>query len=99
MGFDPRLKWERTPRKGIPLFSGLKRGQIAGLLMASGALRKIEPGQVLFNKGDPSDFMYAIVPGAFDVVDPDVPAIAEIWGSGKKSPIFAPEMWSERWDF
>ena len=65
-----RVKMGKDPQEGIPLFRGLKRGQLRAL-MASGALRKIGPGQVLFNKGDPSDFMYAIVSGAFDVVDPE----------------------------
>jgi diguanylate cyclase (GGDEF)-like protein len=64
-----RIKMGKDPEKGIPLFSGLRKTQIQALMMAS-ALRKIEAGQVLFHKGEASDFMYAIVSGAFDVLDP-----------------------------
>ncbi len=65
-----RVKMGKDPQEAIPLFRGLRRGQLRSL-MASGALRSIGPGQILFNKGDPSDFMYAVVSGSFDVVDPD----------------------------
>lgn len=65
-----RVKMGKDPQEAIPLFRGLRRGQVRAL-MASGALRNIGPGQILFNKGDPSDFMYTIVSGSFDVVDPD----------------------------
>jgi uncharacterized protein len=64
-----RVKMGKDPQEGIPLFSGLRKGQVRAM-MASGALKNIGPGQILFNKGDPSDFMYAIVSGSFDVVDP-----------------------------
>ena len=65
-----RVKMGKEPQEAIPLFRGLRKGQVRAL-MAAGALRKIGPGQTLFNKGDPSDFMYAVVSGSFDVVDPE----------------------------
>ena len=66
-----RIKMGKDPEKGIPLFSGLRKTQIQALMMAS-VLRNIEAGQVLFHKGEASDFMYAIVAGSFDVLDPDI---------------------------
>jgi diguanylate cyclase (GGDEF)-like protein len=36
----------------------------------AGSLRKLDSGQVLFDKGDPSDSMYAIISGELDVIDP-----------------------------
>jgi diguanylate cyclase (GGDEF)-like protein len=36
----------------------------------AGALREFEAGEVLFRKGDPSDYMYAVLSGKMDVVDP-----------------------------
>jgi len=68
-----RIKMGKGPDKGIPLFSGLRKTQIQALMMAS-VLRKIDAGQVLFRKGEVSDFMYAIVAGSFDVLDPDIAA-------------------------
>ena len=59
--------------------------------MASGATQKDRPGQVLFNKGEPSDFMYVVVSGAFDVGGLRTPA-AETWPSPDGSRIFTPEM-------
>ena len=54
---------------GIPLFQGLSRTQVHYILMA-GSLTKIEAGEVLFHKGDPSSSMYAIISGTVDVFDP-----------------------------
>ena len=64
-----RLRIGKDPHLGIPLFSGLSRTQVHYILMA-GALREYEAGEVLFRKGDPSDFMYAVLSGKMDVVDP-----------------------------
>jgi hypothetical protein len=36
----------------------------------AGALTEFQAGEVLFSKGDPSDFMYAVLSGSMDVVDP-----------------------------
>ncbi len=63
-----RLKLGKDPEKGIPLFEGLSRSQVHYIIMA-GALRKFETGDVLFNKGDVSDSMYAIISGELEVVD------------------------------
>ncbi|MBW1772614.1 MAG: MMPL family transporter [Deltaproteobacteria bacterium] len=63
-----RLKLGKDPEKGIPLFEGLSRTQVHYIIMA-GALRKFETGEVLFNKGDVSDSMYAIISGELEVVD------------------------------
>ncbi|MGD8776903.1 MAG: MMPL family transporter, partial [Syntrophobacterales bacterium] len=64
-----RLKLGREPHVGIPVFEGLSRTQI-NYILAAGALREFEAGEVLFSKGDPSDFMYALLSGTMDVVDP-----------------------------
>jgi len=63
-----RIKMGREPAAGIPLFHDLSRTEIHYILMA-GALRKIRPGETLFNKGDRSDTMYAVISGEFDVLD------------------------------
>jgi hypothetical protein len=64
-----RLKIGRDPHLGIPIFGGLTRTQAHYILMA-GALREFQPDEVLFHKGDPSDFMYVVLSGEMDVVDP-----------------------------
>jgi hypothetical protein len=64
-----RLKIGRDPHLGIPIFGGLTRTQAHYILMA-GALREFQPDEVLFRKGDPSDFMYVVLSGEMDVVDP-----------------------------
>jgi diguanylate cyclase (GGDEF)-like protein len=64
-----RVKLGKDPHLGIPLFNGLSRTQVHYILMA-GALKKFKTGEVLFRRGDPSDFMYAIISGALDVVEP-----------------------------
>jgi diguanylate cyclase (GGDEF)-like protein len=64
-----RLKIGRDPHLGIPIFAGLTRTQAHYVLMA-GALREFQAEEVLFRKGDPSDFMYAVLSGEMDVVDP-----------------------------
>jgi hypothetical protein len=64
-----RLKIGRDPHLGIPIFGGLTRTQAHYVLMA-GALREFQDEEVLFHKGDPSDFMYAVLSGEMDVVDP-----------------------------
>jgi len=64
-----RLKLGKEPRAGIPLFKGLSRTQVHYILLA-GSLTKVETGEVLFHKGDPSSSMYAIISGTVDVFDP-----------------------------
>ncbi|MGD9261871.1 MAG: MMPL family transporter [Desulfobacterales bacterium] len=64
-----RLKLGKEPRMGIPLFKGLSRNQVHYILMA-GSLKKIEAGEILFHKGDPSESMYTIISGAMDVFEP-----------------------------
>jgi diguanylate cyclase (GGDEF)-like protein len=64
-----RLKVGRDPHLGIPIFAGLTRTQAHYVLMA-GALREFQAEEVLFRKGEPSDFMYAVLSGEMDVVDP-----------------------------
>ena len=63
-----RLKLGKEPREGIPLFKGLSSTQVHYILMA-GSLTKIEAGEILFHKGEPSDSMYTIISGAMDVFD------------------------------
>ena len=64
-----QLKLGKEPRQGIPLFKGLSRTQVHYILMA-GSLRKIEAGEILFHRGEPSDSMYTIISGTMDVFDP-----------------------------
>jgi diguanylate cyclase (GGDEF)-like protein len=66
-----RLKLGKEPPEGIPLFKGLSHTQVHYIIMA-GSLTKINVGQILFHKGDPSDSMYVIVSGNMDVLDPDL---------------------------
>ncbi|MFZ0611080.1 MAG: MMPL family transporter [Desulfobacterales bacterium] len=63
-----RVKLGREPAEGIPLFKGFSRTEIHSLIMA-GSLKKIEAGEVLFRKGDPSDSMVTIISGTMDVID------------------------------
>jgi diguanylate cyclase (GGDEF)-like protein len=63
-----RLKLGQEPAKGIPLFKDLSRTEIHYLIMA-GSLQKIEAGEILFRKGDPSNSMYTIISGTMDVLD------------------------------
>jgi len=63
-----RLKMGMEPRRGIPLFQGMSRAQVHYICMA-GSLRQLEAGQILFQKGEESDSMYAVISGEMDVVD------------------------------
>jgi diguanylate cyclase (GGDEF)-like protein len=63
-----KLKLGKDPQKGIPLFDGLSRTQVHYILMA-GALRTYEAGQVIMEKGEVSDSMYAVISGELDVVN------------------------------
>ena len=63
-----RLKLGKSPDINSPLFSGLSIHQIRSILMA-GTLQKLTPREVLFNKGDKSDTMYAIVSGSIDIIN------------------------------
>jgi diguanylate cyclase (GGDEF)-like protein len=65
-----KLKLGKEPPEGIPLLKGLTRTQVHYIIMA-GSLKEIDAGEILFHKGDPSDFMYAIVSGTMDVLDPE----------------------------
>lgn len=62
------LKLRRDPRYGLPLFRGLTRTQIHAILTA-GTFKQLKPGERLFEKGDLSDTMYAIVSGALNILD------------------------------
>ncbi len=64
-----RLKLGKEPRYGIPLFKGLSRTQVHYIIIA-GALKKYDAGEIIFNKGDPSDSMYTVVSGALAALDP-----------------------------
>jgi len=63
-----RLKLGAEPSYGIPLFKGLSRTQVHYIIMA-GSLRRMDQGEVLFYRGEPSDSMYAIVSGTLDVFE------------------------------
>jgi predicted RND superfamily exporter protein/CRP-like cAMP-binding protein len=63
-----RLKLGKEPRYGIPMFKGLSKRQVHSILMA-GALRKVDEGEILFQKGDLSDTMYAVISGKLDIID------------------------------
>ena len=63
-----RLKLGQEPAMGIPLFKNFSRTEIHSLIMA-GSLKKIEAGEVLFHKGEPSHSMYTIISGTMDVID------------------------------
>ena len=63
-----RLKLGKEPPEGIPLFKGLSRTQVHYVIMA-GSLAEIDAGEILFQKGDPSDSMYVIISGTMDIVD------------------------------
>jgi diguanylate cyclase (GGDEF)-like protein len=63
-----RLKLGKSPDVDSPLFNGLASHQIRSILMA-GTLQKLAPREVLFNKGDMSDTMYAIVSGGIDIIN------------------------------
>lgn len=63
-----RLKLGREPVEGIPLFKDLSRAEMQSIILA-GSLKKVDPGEVLFRKGDPSDSMYTLISGTMDVVD------------------------------
>jgi hypothetical protein len=76
-----RLKMGVEPRHGIPLFQGMSRTQVHYICMA-GALKKIDAGEILFQKGEQSDSMYAVISGEMDVVDH---AVAQ---DGQKQPGF-----------
>jgi diguanylate cyclase (GGDEF)-like protein len=64
-----RLKLGKDPHQGIPLFKGLSRAQVHSILLA-GNLKPLSANQVLFEKGDASDSMYAIISGNLDIIDP-----------------------------
>jgi CRP-like cAMP-binding protein/preprotein translocase subunit SecF len=71
-----QLKLGKEPCMGIPLFNGLSRSQVHYIILA-GSLKKIDPGGVLFHKGDVSDTMYTIISGTMDVYDPISPDDSE----------------------
>ncbi|BBO67774.1 hypothetical protein DSCA_17040 [Desulfosarcina alkanivorans] len=63
-----RIRMGKDPGLEIPLFHGLSRTEMHSILMA-GTLKKVTAGQVLFQKGDPSDTMYAVISGRFEIID------------------------------
>ncbi|MBW2040537.1 MAG: MMPL family transporter [Deltaproteobacteria bacterium] len=64
-----RLKLGKDPQEGIPLFSNLSRSRIHHIFLA-GSLKPFQSGEVIFRKGEQSDFMYAVISGGLDVVNP-----------------------------
>ncbi len=64
-----RLKLGKDPQEGIPLFKGLSRARIHHIFLA-GSLKPFSPGEIIFRKGDPSDFMYTVISGNLDVINP-----------------------------
>lgn len=63
-----RIKMGRDPGMEIPLFQGLSRAEVHSIIMA-GTLKRIPAGQILFHKGEPSNSMYAVISGRFEVID------------------------------
>ncbi len=63
-----RIRMGKDPGLEIPLFQGLSRTEMHSILMA-GTLKQVTAGQVLFQKGDPSDTMYAVISGRFEIID------------------------------
>ncbi|PIP36739.1 MAG: hypothetical protein COS92_09190 [Desulfobacterales bacterium CG07_land_8_20_14_0_80_52_14] len=64
-----RLKLGKDPQDGIPLFKGLSRSRIHHIIMA-GSLKAFSPGDVICRKGDQSDFMFTVISGGLDVINP-----------------------------
>jgi len=65
-----RIKMGRDPGMEIPLFKGLSRAEAHSIIMA-GTIKSVPAGQILFYKGEPSDSMYAVISGRFEVIDFD----------------------------
>ena len=63
-----RIRMGKDPGLQIPLFRGLSRTEMHSILMA-GTIKSVAAGQVLFQKGDPSDTMYAVISGRFEIID------------------------------
>lgn len=63
-----RIRLASDPDLEIPLFQGLSRTEMHSILMA-GTLKSIADGDVLFRKGAPSDTMYAVLAGRFEIID------------------------------
>ena len=63
-----RIRMGKDPGLEIPLFHGLSRTEMHSILMA-GTLKQVAAGQVLFQKGDPSNTMYAVISGCFEIID------------------------------
>jgi len=62
-----RLKLGRTPNLSIPIFRNMTRSEVHYLLI-SATVRRLNTGQVLFRRGEPSKSMYALLSGAVDIV-------------------------------
>ncbi len=71
-----RIKMGRAPGMEIPLFQGLSRAEVHTIIMA-GTLKSIPAGQILFHKGEPSNSMYAVISGRFEVIDFDADPSAD----------------------
>ena len=63
-----RIRMGKDPGTQIPLFQGLSRTEMHSILMA-GTLKPVKAGEILFQKGDTSETMYAILSGRFEIVD------------------------------
>jgi hypothetical protein len=75
-----KLKLREDPHLRIPLFRGLSGRQVKHIMMA-GALKPVTAGNVLFRKGDESDFMYVSISGELGVIDPASEDLAARSGS------------------
>ena len=59
----------KEPGESISLFKDMSRSQVQSVLMAK-RLETFAAGKVLFQKGDVSDSMYAIISGEMDILSP-----------------------------
>jgi predicted RND superfamily exporter protein len=93
-----RLRMGEDPEIGIPLFNGLTRTEVHSIIIA-GTIRTIAPGEALFFKGEHSETMYAVIDGAFDVIDYD-PACGRPCptASRKPSPTSKQGTYWVKWD-
>ena len=63
-----RVRMGKEPNLEIPLFKGLSRTEAHSIFMA-GTLKRITADEILFEKGDPSDTMYAVISGRLEIID------------------------------
>lgn len=63
-----RIRMGRDPNLAIPLFRGFSRAEMHSILLA-GSLKQVAAGETLFRKGAPSDTIYAVLSGRFEIID------------------------------